>query len=63
MVGIRYPVSFNGTNIFQSNLGGGVNMDHTRVSIQGHMKLYDNHESIYGGAIRLGELTLVRLFV
>ena len=59
MIGIRFPVSFIGTNVFQSNLGGGVNMNHARVSVQGHMKLYNNQEARYGGAIRLGEITLV----
>ena len=60
VIGIRFPVSFDGTNVFQSNLGGGVNMDHARVSVHGHMKLYDNHEARFGGAMRLGELTLVK---
>ena len=52
-------MSFDGTNVFQSNLGGGVNVNHARVSVQGHMKFFDNHEARYGGAVRLGEITLV----
>ena len=62
MIGVRFPVSFIGTNVFQSNRGGGVNMNHARVSVQGHMKLYNNQEARYGGAIRLGEITLVSFF-
>ena len=61
VVGIRFPMSFNGTNVFQSNLGGGVNVNHARVSVHGQMQLYDNHDGRFGGAVRLGELTLVRL--
>jgi len=60
VIGIRFPVSFTGKNVFQSNLGGGVNIDHARVNLHGHMKLIDNHEARYGGAVRLGEITLVR---
>lgn len=60
VVGIRYPITFNGTNLFQSNLGGSVNVNHARVTIQGHVNLYNNHEARFGGAIRLGEQTLVR---
>ena len=60
VIGIRFPVSFNGTNVFESNLGGGININHARVSVQGCLKLYNNHEARYGGAARLGELTLVR---
>ena len=60
IAGVRFPMSFNGTNVFQSNLGGGVSMNHATVSVQGHMQFYDNHEAIFGGALTLGELTLVR---
>ena len=60
VVGIRFPLSFTGMNVLQSNLGGGVNMNHARITVQGCMKFYDNHEARYGGALRLGELTLVR---
>ena len=62
VVGIRFPISFTGINVLQSNLGGGVNMNHARISVQGQMKLYNNHEARFGGAVRLGELTLVREF-
>ena len=36
-----------------------MNVNHARVSVQGHMKLLNNHQARYGGAVRLGELTLV----
>ena len=61
VVGIRFPVSFNGANVFQSNLGGGINMNHARVSVQGHMKFCNHQRGGFGGAVRLGELTLVRV--
>ena len=60
VVGIRFPVSFNGTNEFRSNLGGGINMNHGRITIQGDLMFYNNHEARFGGAVRLGESTLVR---
>ena len=60
VIGIRFPVSFTGNNTFQSNLGGGVNINHARINVHGHMKLLDNHEARFGGAVRLGEITLVR---
>ena len=61
VVGIRFPVSFNGTNVFHSNFGGGINMNHARVTVYGHMKFYNHQYVGFGGAVRLGELTLVRL--
>ena len=61
VVGIRFPVSFNGINVFKSNLGGGMNMNHARVSVQGHIKFYNHRRGGFGGAVRLGELTLVRV--
>ena len=60
VVGIRFPVRFNGINEFRSNLGGGINMNHGRIIIQGDLLFYDNHEARFGGAVRLGESTLVR---
>ena len=62
VVGVRFPINFTGVNVLQSNLGGGVNINHGRVNVQGHMKFYNNHEARFGGAVRLGELTLVREF-
>ena len=61
VVGIRFPVRFNGVNVFQSNFGGGINMNHARVTVQGHMKFCNHSQSGFGGAVRLGELTLVRV--
>ena len=63
MVGIRFPVSFNGINVFDSNRGGGMNMNHARVTVSGHLKFYNHQRFAFGGAVRLGELTLVRLII
>ena len=60
VVGVRFPVSFNGINVFKSNLGGGININHARVTIQEHMKFFNHQRSGFGGAVRLGELTLVK---
>ena len=59
ILGLRFPVSFSGRNIFQSNIGGGLNMNHARVTVQGEMELSDHSGATLGGAMRLGELTLV----
>jgi len=59
VIGLRLPVEFKGRNIFRSNIGGGVNMNHARLSIGGHLEFLHNHGSTFGGAIRLGELALV----
>jgi len=59
ILGLRFPLSFSGRNIFQSNVGGGLNMNHARVTVQGEMKFSDQSGAKFGGAIRLGELTLV----
>ena len=59
VVGIRFLVAFCGTNIFRSNYGGGINMNHARVTIDGKMLFYDNNKGAIGGAMRLGEVALV----
>ena len=56
---IRYSLNFYGTNILRSNFGGGINVNRARLNVQGSIELYDHHGGDFGGAIRLGELTLV----
>ena len=57
--GIRFPVSFRGANIFQSNYGGGVAMYHARVELRGELNFNDHYGAAFGGALRIGSLTLV----
>lgn len=52
-------MNFTGRNVFQSNFGSGINVNHARVSVQGLMEFYDHRGAEFGGAVRLGELTLV----
>ena len=59
VLAIRFPLNFSGRNLFQSNVGGGVNANHATVTIQGQMELYDHNKNSVGGAMRLGEVTLV----
>ena len=59
VVGIRFPVVFSGTNIFRSNNGGGINMNHARITINGTMLFQENYGATIGGAMRIGEVTLV----
>ena len=56
-------MSFNGINMFKSNLGGGININHARVTIQEHMKFFNHQRGGFGGAVRLGELTLVKRLI
>ena len=62
VVGNRFPVIFSGSNIFQSNNGGGININHARVTINGKMLFRDNFGAAIGGATRIGENTLVSLW-
>ena len=52
-------MNFSGRNVFQSNFGSGININHARVSVHDLMEFYDHHGADFGGAVRLGELTLV----
>ena len=56
---LRFPLKFTGTNVFHSNNGGGLNINHARIIINGRMEFIDNHGAALGGTIRLGELVLV----
>ena len=62
VVGIRFPVIFSGSNKFKSNNGGGISMNHARVTINGKMLFRDNFGAAIGGAMRIGENTLVSLW-
>jgi len=59
---VRFPLSISGRNIFESNIGGGLNMDHSRVSFEGEMVFYGHHGGAFGGALRIGELVLVSAY-
>ncbi|XP_065897681.1 uncharacterized protein [Dysidea avara] len=61
VVGIRFPVVFSGTNIFRSNTGGGINMNHARITINGTMLFQENYGATIGGAMRIGEVTLLHV--
>ena len=59
VLAFRFPLSFSGRNLFQSNIGGGVTVNHATITIHGQMELYDHSDNSVGGAMRLGEVTLV----
>jgi len=59
VIGLRLPVEFSGRNVFRSNVGGGVNMNHAKLTISGRLEFLHNRNGTLGGAIRLGELALV----
>ena len=56
---LRFPLTFIGKNIFHANTGGGISATHARINVGGHMEFSENREAVFGGALRLGELTLV----
>ena len=58
---VRFALNVSGRNIFHSNIGGGLNMDHSRVSFEGEMEFRGQHGGAFGGAVRIGELVLVRV--
>ena len=58
---LRFPLKFSGMNLFHFNHGGGLNINHARITIIGRMEFLGNHGAALGGAIRFGELVLVSL--
>ena len=60
---VRFPLHISGKNIFKLNTGGGLNMDHSRVSCEGEMEFHDHHGGAFGGAMRIGELVLVSVLM
>jgi len=59
VVGVRFPLVFSGTTIIRSNNGGGININHARITIDGKMLFQDNYGASIGGALRIGEVSLV----
>lgn len=56
---LRFPLTFSGRNVFRDNIGGGLVVNHARINIRGHIEFYNHSGAVFGGALRLGELTLV----
>jgi len=59
VVGIRFLLVFSGTNVFRSNNGGGINIDHATITVDGKILFQDNYGASIGGALRMGEVSLV----
>ena len=57
--GFRFPIKFSGSNDFLSNMGGGINVNHASVTISGKTEFSNNIGTSFGGALRIGELSLV----
>jgi len=53
----NFPIVFHGTNTFQSNVGGCLNL--YTVTVIGELNFFGNYGAGFGGAIRLGEVSLV----
>lgn len=58
---LRFPLTFSGRNVFHGNIGGGLTVNYARVNIRGQMEFHNHSGAVFGGALRLGELTLVRM--
>jgi len=59
VLAVHFPLVFHGSNVFQFNVGGGVNMNHAMITVQGQLELYDHSNNSVGGAMRIGEETWV----
>ena len=60
VLSFRYPIVFNGVNIFKANRGGGVTLQQTNMDVSGTLHFEDNSAES-GGAISLEDLCVVCL--
>lgn len=58
VMGFRFPLSFNGTNIFRGNTGGGVSLLQSHLNSHGHIVFEDN-VATRGGGMELRDLSVV----
>ena len=54
----RFPMRFNGTNLFMENTGGGVALLQARMDITGSI-WFENNTALKGGAIKMQEQSVV----
>ena len=58
LLAFRFPVTFEGTNIFSGNMGGAVTLITTRMNLKGKI-LFENNHAGEGGAVTLVDRALV----
>ena len=56
----RFPMQFEGTNLFTENTGGGVALLQARMDISGKLR-FENNTALTGGGIKMQEQSVVGL--
>ena len=54
----RFPITFQGTNRFLGNLGGGVTLLNTQMRASGVLE-FDSNTAVFGGGIAMDDRCLV----
>ena len=62
MLSFRFPISLSGTNVFESNEGGGISLMQSRVDVGGTVLFLEN-TAVAGGALALEDQCLVIVIV
>ena len=55
----RQPLTFLGVNLFDSNIGGCININNAKVDVNGTMDFINNSGTPLGGAVRIVGFALV----
>ena len=58
LAAFRFPVTFNGTNRFVRNVGGGITLLNTKMDAYGDM-LFLSNSAVFGGGIAMDDRCLV----
>ena len=58
----KFPMQFEGTNLFTENTGGGVALLQTRMDIAGNLR-FQNNTALTGGGIKMQEQSVVGLII
>ena len=58
LVSFRFPIHLNGYNHFISNVGGGISLLSSAMTVAGEL-LLDNNTATYGAGISLDDICLV----
>ena len=58
IMSFRFPISLSGTNVFESNEGGGISLMQSRVDVGGTV-LFLNNTAVAGGGLVLEDDSLV----
>ena len=56
----RFPITFQGTNRFLGNLGGGITLLNTQMKASGVL-VFDGNTAVFGGGIAMDDRCLVTL--